>query len=556
MHAEDAYLFRHGLLRDAAYELQPKGDRAALHTLILNIFEELFPDKLDDFALELADHANGASQAPAHGKRTTSIYTRRELNYLNRAASVSEKNYRMGDCIMIAERMLKHPAANAQERVEAHLLKGRTLLHMGRSDECEQSLTKARALAESSDQPVLLSQALTQLGNLARATTRSQEALQFFNEAYEVATSAGMESASAALGGIAMMKGLVGDLSAAEDAFASALKREPRASVRARMLYNLATTRQTAGRWKESEEGLRQALKLTQECGDRDLEGIVRSGMAILLKMLGRKPEALLEYRNATSLLTASGNLRHLGIVRGNLGEMLSELGELDQAAGELRAALDIHLETGDLRFQANVLTSLGSLAATRNRDAEARDYYEQAVTRHRQAGNTRGLGVALHNLASTEEETGCLDRALELREQALEMLSSIDDPLRLAFANGAMAALQCLLGQADRVLPAARQAFAVLARSGVPTLTAEYGVMPVLRCELALGNRAAAERMIRELESLTNDTPDAGLEQFLAGARKALSVPHHSLFNGFVFDDLPEPLQRALIAGHGARVS
>ena len=39
--AEEAYLFRHALLRDAAYQLQLPGDRERLHLLAFELIEAL-----------------------------------------------------------------------------------------------------------------------------------------------------------------------------------------------------------------------------------------------------------------------------------------------------------------------------------------------------------------------------------------------------------------------------------------------------------------------------------------------------------------------------------
>ncbi|KAF0241532.1 MAG: hypothetical protein FD180_4389 [Planctomycetota bacterium] len=41
LRAEDAYVFRHTLLRDAAYQLQLPGDRARLHGLAFAVMEAL-----------------------------------------------------------------------------------------------------------------------------------------------------------------------------------------------------------------------------------------------------------------------------------------------------------------------------------------------------------------------------------------------------------------------------------------------------------------------------------------------------------------------------------
>ena len=41
LHAETIYLFRHALLRDAAYQLQMPGDRARLHRIAFELIETL-----------------------------------------------------------------------------------------------------------------------------------------------------------------------------------------------------------------------------------------------------------------------------------------------------------------------------------------------------------------------------------------------------------------------------------------------------------------------------------------------------------------------------------
>ncbi|NUN49567.1 MAG: hypothetical protein HUU15_12135, partial [Candidatus Brocadiae bacterium] len=84
MNAEVAYLFRHVLLREAAYQLQLPGDRARLHGLALETIEALSGGRppahfaedadgrpvaedhpTDPFALDLAEHARLAAAAPA-----------------------------------------------------------------------------------------------------------------------------------------------------------------------------------------------------------------------------------------------------------------------------------------------------------------------------------------------------------------------------------------------------------------------------------------------------------------------------------------------------------
>ena len=104
MSAETAYLFRHALLREAAYQLQLPGDRSRLHALALSVLEELAggrppeppplgpdvdvlipPHASDAFARELAGQAGSAGGPDMAGLRRL---------YLRRAAEHASRSYR------------------------------------------------------------------------------------------------------------------------------------------------------------------------------------------------------------------------------------------------------------------------------------------------------------------------------------------------------------------------------------------------------------------------------------------------------------------------------
>ncbi|CAG0991313.1 hypothetical protein PLCT2_02486 [Planctomycetaceae bacterium] len=84
--AETAYLFRHALMRDAAYQLQLPGDRAMLHVPAFSILEPIHGALASnaESALELAYHASvGAIQDPDLALA--------EKHWLTKAAALSEQ---------------------------------------------------------------------------------------------------------------------------------------------------------------------------------------------------------------------------------------------------------------------------------------------------------------------------------------------------------------------------------------------------------------------------------------------------------------------------------
>jgi tetratricopeptide (TPR) repeat protein len=128
--AETAYLFRHALVRDAAYELQPPGDRALLHGLALAALEDAFggtpaletpqwlaefrPHASDAHAQELSVHARLAAD-----DRDAALL-RKSAIYLRRAAHLEFTGYRNASALKLLEELTQHPGADGFLRAEAH----------------------------------------------------------------------------------------------------------------------------------------------------------------------------------------------------------------------------------------------------------------------------------------------------------------------------------------------------------------------------------------------------------------------------------------------------
>lgn len=139
MNAETAYLFRHALVRDAAYELQPPGERAALHAAALHCIELLYGGEApieselwsprppehatDPFLPALVEHAAAAPDTPE--------IRHKGALYLYRAANSEIAGYRFPSALLLLERLATHPGATDYLRARAHFLAGELHYRLG-----------------------------------------------------------------------------------------------------------------------------------------------------------------------------------------------------------------------------------------------------------------------------------------------------------------------------------------------------------------------------------------------------------------------------------------
>ncbi|MCZ7608321.1 MAG: hypothetical protein M5U25_20220 [Planctomycetota bacterium] len=172
--AELAYLFRHAVIRDAAYGLQPPTARAALHAMALEIIESLAtPDTIDGWAEELADHARQAMGAEGADRQALQ---RRELAYLQRAAEHAAKHWHNERSVTLRERIAEHPDAGPDQRIKALLDNVDTLMRSGGIARTPALLERAEELARDHGDRRDLANVLAAQAQAATLTSRHADA--------------------------------------------------------------------------------------------------------------------------------------------------------------------------------------------------------------------------------------------------------------------------------------------------------------------------------------------------------------------------------------------
>lgn len=167
-------MFRHAVLREAAYQLLVPSARGALHESALELLEQAGAEPI-----ELANHAFRAREA--RGPMITTRLVRTERQHLLAAARQAEREYRVGDAEGLLRRLEAVTGTDDAAQLELGRLRTRLTLMSGRGPEAVEAANRLLAAAEATGNPDLLARARLEAGRTfvdQTDTTRARELLQ------------------------------------------------------------------------------------------------------------------------------------------------------------------------------------------------------------------------------------------------------------------------------------------------------------------------------------------------------------------------------------------
>lgn len=345
--AEQVYLFRHAVVRQAAYQLQPPLHRARAHALALQILEGLPGMASPAFALELAGHAEnalpGASDDEAHGLRS------KLTQYLATGADYARFNYDYAAGEAALRKLMPLLEGNAERRMKAADVMADLCQRMGRHTEARKWF---EFVIEHGTSPMFRGRALLHLawealehGDFSRA-----EGLATRGEPLnELEPDPRMTVAWVLYH--ARRHALRGDQHEANRLQNQALAQAERGGdwVQAVISHlHLAEGLAKQGNFEEANGHLDRAEPLVQGPTAANWRAQVDLGRAELLRMQGRNDDALACLRNVTEFARATGSMGMYASALLRRARILHEQGQVQQARRDAEQARDIATEIGD----------------------------------------------------------------------------------------------------------------------------------------------------------------------------------------------------------------
>lgn len=403
MDAEQAYMFRHAMVREAAYELQLPSARSRLHALAADALEALYgppvecgsdldsfaPCALDPFADEICEHLQAALSAKVSGVKKSAIRAR-QAKLLRRAAHHCVEQFRYVEAADRFERVAVEFRAQVADPSVDLIKAADAASRAFQTDRAVRLCRRALRLARTASNNVAVGRVMGALGRHLQQAGRGRRAVRVLDLAIKMQRKLDDEV------GLMASTSSRGTLAMDGDDFATA------------------------------QPLLEEALRLARKLGHLRREGTGLNNLAALHIEMKSADKALEILETALEFNTRHGNLRALGFTWTNIGSIHNAAERDAEAEAALIEALAIHKQIANFLHAGYVLNILGRICERTNRLRQAREYWLEAADCFAACGNAQFEGgtrcnaaIVLLTQGDVAEAKTEFARGIELARQA-----------------------------------------------------------------------------------------------------------------------------------------
>jgi class 3 adenylate cyclase/tetratricopeptide (TPR) repeat protein len=374
--AEPAWMFKHGVTQEVAYESLPFALRAQLHGLVGEYIERTEAGDLDRL-VPLLEH---------HYWRSNREGKKRE--YVRRAAERAQASYANSAAIAYYDRLL--PLLEGSERV---------------------------------DVAVRLAEVLQLIGDWSRADSLVREALAIARTTGDVRAEGW---ADVTLAEITRKQGQFEEAAACLDIAASRFEEVGDQAGLGQVTHLAGTVAAQRGNLDEARASYERSLGIREALGDVAKMGALYSNLAIVAEYSGDMPLARQMSERALELRTEAGDRWGIGVSLGNLAAIAVKEGALDEARARSEAAIEVLAEVGDRWMTANAQNNLGNAARDLGDFPAARQAYAESLRTFAEWDDHWALAILLEDIGLLAVRTGDHAGAVELAAAATALREDI----------------------------------------------------------------------------------------------------------------------------------
>jgi len=397
------YIFKHALLRDAAYQMQLKSRLCELHQLVAETMEALYATRSEKRYADLAFHYEKAEIGD------------KAIEYLGKAGDQAKAQYHNQQGIELYDRLLvqlQNVFGYAEVEIDTLLKKAEICELTGDWKACQQASEEALELAEQIDDKRRIGEANLLLGIIFWRAEQYDKAMTYFGQALEL-----FEAAKVRAG--------IG-----------------------RVYKNMGRVYWRKGDDNAAMACYEKALNIYEELEDLLSIAITTNNIGILYTELKVNYDAAMTwYQKSLQISEELGEMLNRSSVLNNTGECYRLQGNYDAAMAHYEKALELYEELGDKLGIAIALANLGLVYKAKDDCDTAIDYYDRAIPIMRDLESKYFLCSCLIDKADTLFLLQRYEEAQTLNAEGLQIVEEIGDEeyifkgkvlsVRIAFALG-----------------------------------------------------------------------------------------------------------------------
>jgi class 3 adenylate cyclase/tetratricopeptide (TPR) repeat protein len=339
---EPAYIFKHALIQDVAYNSLLKERRRELHRAVGAAIEELYPDRLADHYQELAHHFVNGEDWPKAFEYLIRTGDRAKDAFANQTALDS-----YAKALEVASRV--SPPRAPQRIMEIYQRRGQIWRLMSRPPDSLAELEQMLAMAREAGDRFAEAQALVDLSLTHWLFFSSEHAPQtktYAEEALRIGREIGHEEVVAkSLSYLGLVKQVEGDLVGGDEKLRESLRISEARGFKDAMAQNLTWLGAHAdwrGEFRKAIPLCRRAEETAQENHDGFSELIALAFRCLALVGLGEYEQGLATINEG---LTKARDRETTWLI----GRLTNSLGWLYQELGDFRRATDLNRESQEM---------------------------------------------------------------------------------------------------------------------------------------------------------------------------------------------------------------
>jgi predicted ATPase/class 3 adenylate cyclase len=466
--SETRYIFRHALLRDAAYSMQLNIRQRELHRVAVSAMEAVYQNDLEPHYAELAFHAEAGDLREKALHYLTLAGNLSMSNYLNRQAA----DYFAHALSFVLPRDLRTQFELLIKRVEC-------LHNLGDSEAQVNDLEQLERLARKLNEESLLARALTRQAYRLSMTGDYQNTVKYAFQAQALAE--------------------------------SSQDNETLLSLQIVLPDALTHT----GRLEEARQYALQGLEYARKVGNPHSEAYALTAFGLVVQELEGPTTARPYQEQALQLATQVKDHNLEARVLNNLAISVGvSQGDFHTAREYFQQSLTIFHEQGNQRGKGLILANLGWLSGLLGDFLSAMTYHEQALKVARELGQRLEEMYTYVNLSASAYGQGYASDALAWAKKAQELAVAANDLIAEGWGWFNMGYAYLLNETPSLAVDAFQKSIAIRLKTNASALTIESRAG---LCEAFLGledQASAGEEAEQVIQHMEKDPSFEGMEE------------------------------------------